>query len=353
MAGEMNHFDEADNLVDVSKKKAEKAKIFNMIDGYGRNIDYIRISLTDRCNLRCVYCMPEEGIEPVCHSDILTYDEILCLAELFASLGFKKIKLTGGEPLVRKDAAKLAGQMKQIPGIEQVTLTTNGILLADAMEDLAQAGIDGINLSLDTLSPKIFQQITRRDQFEKTMEGFQAALNYPQIPLKINCVPMGIEGQNILELAELARKYPVHVRYIEMMPIGLGSQFEFCSEDSILEGLRKKYGEYKVYEKQLGNGPGHYYQFEGFKGKIGFISAISHKFCESCNRVRLTSQGYLKTCLQYDVGTDLRKLLREGAEDEVIRQAVMDAVQRKPVSHQFVEGAGEHREEKIMSQIGG
>lgn len=324
-----------------------------MIDGCGRTIDYIRISVTDRCNLRCVYCMPEEGVEAVSHEEILRYDEIIHLVKILASLGFRKIKLTGGEPLVRKGIAGLVKDLKAIPGIEQVTLTTNGIALAEEMDALAEAGIDGINLSLDTLNPSVYQEITRRNLFEKSMEGFRAALRYPEIPLKVNCVPMGMENQNVLELAELARQYPVHVRYIEMMPIGLGKQFDFCSEDSILQGLREKYGEYAICEEALGNGPGHYYSFPGFQGKIGFISAISHKFCEKCNRVRMTAQGYLKTCLQYDVGVDLRKLLREGADDECIRQAVEEAVMRKPVGHQFTEGVKEHGEEHIMAQIGG
>ncbi len=324
-----------------------------MFDGYGRQIDYIRISITDRCNLRCVYCMPEDGVDFVAHEDILSYEEIVRLVKIFASLGVRKIKLTGGEPLVRKGVASLTRELKQISGIEQVTLTTNGILLADAMDDLAKAGIDGINLSLDTLNPQIFEKITRRNSFDKVMEGFQKALAYPEIPLKINCVPMGIEGQNILELAELARKYPVHVRYIEMMPIGLGKQFEFCSEDKILDGLTEKYGGFLPYNKCMGNGPGHYYSFENFRGKIGFISAISHKFCESCNRVRLTSQGYLKTCLQYDIGTDLRKLLRENVSDEVLRSAVVVAIRRKPMAHQFTSQVEKHGEERMMAQIGG
>lgn len=324
-----------------------------MIDGNGRNIDYLRISIIDRCNLRCVYCMPEDGVESVSHVEILSYEEIIKLAKVFAGLGFRKIKLTGGEPLVRKNVAHLVKEMKDIEGIEQVTLTTNGILLAETMDALAEAGIGGINLSLDTLNPKVFEKITRRDSFEKVKEGFQAALKYPQIPLKINCVPMGLEGQNVLEMAELARKYPVHVRFIEMMPIGLGKQFEFCSEGSILEGLKERYGEAVPYEESLGNGPGHYYSFPGFQGKIGFISAISHKFCSSCNRVRLTSQGYLKSCLQYDIGTDLKKLLREGAGENALRCAIEETILRKPIGHQFGSQPANHAEEHMMAQIGG
>ena len=324
-----------------------------MIDGHGRNIDYLRISLIDRCNLRCVYCMPEDGVDMVPHEEILTYEEVLRLVKVFANLGFCKIKLTGGEPLVRKEVVKLVREIKAIPGIEKVTLTTNGTLLADVMDELADAGIDGINLSLDTLNPEVYKKIVRRDQFEKVMEGFQAALKYPQIPLKVNCVPMGMEGQDILQMAELARKYSVHVRFIEMMPIGLGKQFDFCGEDEILQGLKERFGEYVPYEKKLGNGPGHYYSFDGFQGKIGFISAISHKFCDSCNRVRLTAQGYLKTCLQYDIGVDLKKLLREDAGEEALIDAINEAIYKKPVGHQFGSEVKEHGEAHMMAQIGG
>ena len=324
-----------------------------MTDGHGREIDYIRISVTDRCNLRCIYCMPAEGIEMVEHGKILTYDEILRLAEIFSDLGIRKIKLTGGEPLVRKGVSTLVKRLKQIPGIHQVTLTTNGILLAEQMEKLAEAGTDGINLSLDTLNPEVFSQITRRNEFDKVMEGFREALSYPEIPLKINCVPMGIPGQDIVELAELAKKYPVHVRYIEMMPIGFGSQFPYCSEDEILTALKARYGDYEQYDAVLGNGPGHYVSFRGFQGKIGFISAISHKFCSSCNRVRLTSQGFLKTCLQYDTGSDLRELLRGGASDDEMKALVRKTIEQKPVSHQFLQQPGERGETRTMSQIGG
>lgn len=324
-----------------------------MIDGFGREINYIRISVTDRCNLRCVYCMPETGVEMLRHDDILSFDEILRLAGIFADLGICRIKLTGGEPLVRKDIAVLVKELKRIPGIEQVTLTTNGVLLAEHMEQLADAGINGVNLSLDTLNPDIFAQITRRDEFEKVMEGFQKALSYSRIPLKINCVPMGIPGQNILDIAELARKYAVHVRYIEMMPIGLGKQFTYCSEDEILAALKEKYGDCERLTETLGNGPGRYVSFPGFIGKIGFISAVSHKFCASCNRVRLTSQGFLKTCLQYETGTDLKNLLRGSASDSEIKSVITETIGRKPEGHRFSSLSGENGETHIMSQIGG
>ena len=324
-----------------------------MIDGYGRTIDYIRISVTDRCNLRCTYCMPEKGTLSVPHEEILSYEEIINLAGIFASLGIHRIRLTGGEPLVRKNLSFLVSKLKQVSGIHQVTLTTNGIFLYDQMDELVSAGIDGINISLDTLNPQLFEKITRRNGLEDVLQGFYKALEYPQIPLKINCVPMGIEDQNITDMAMLAKKYPVHVRYIEMMPIGLGKQFVGQSEEAVLRELKLRFGECQNSEKAPGNGPGHYYQFEGFCGKIGFISAVSHKFCDSCNRVRLTSGGFLKPCLQYETGTDLKKLLRQNESEACIRAAIEDTIRKKPHGHQFGKMQDGNTENRMMWQIGG
>lgn len=336
-----------------SQRQVEKAGIFRMIDGYGRNIDYIRISVTDKCNLRCTYCMPEEGTLSVPHEEILSYEEIIDLAAVFASLGIDKIKLTGGEPLVRKNLSFLVSGLKQVPGIHQVTLTTNGILLYEQMDELVSAGIDGINISMDTLNPQLFEKITRRDGLEKVLQGFHKALEYPQILLKINCVPMGIEGQNITDVAMLAKKYPVHVRFIEMMPIGLGKQFVGQSQEMVLRELKLRFGECQNSVNVHGNGPGHYYEFEGFCGKIGFISAVSHKFCDRCNRVRLTSEGFLKTCLQYETGTDLKRLLRQNSSETCIRNAIEEAVRKKPQGHQFGKLQNEDTENRMMWQIGG
>lgn len=324
-----------------------------MIDGYARTIDYVRISVTDRCNLRCLYCMPKEGVASVPHEAILTYDEIVRLTRILAELGVKKVKLTGGEPLVRKGIAELVRLMKELPGIEQVTLTTNGVCLADQMDALVQAGIDGINVSLDTLDPQEFQRLTGTDRLEEVMEGLQAALSYPQIPLKINCVSMEENRSGLWKMADLARQFPLHVRYIEMMPIGLGRQFSCCREEVLLQELEAHYGNSVPSMEKLGNGPGHYYSFAGFRGKVGFISAVSHKFCTSCNRIRLTSQGCLKTCLQYDMGADLRTLLRTGASDLEIRACILQAVQEKPQGHCFTEPQTAHTDTRIMAQIGG
>ena len=213
-----------------------------MIDRYGRVIDYVRISVTDRCNLRCCYCMPEEGVSMVSHEDVLRYGEIIKLVKIFAALGIQKIKLTGGEPLVRQDLWYLAKELKKIPGIQQVTVTTNGVLLKEQMGKLAEAGIDGVNISLDSLREEEYYQITRRRELKKAWEGFQEALKYPKVTVKINCVPMGQQTESLLEIGALAKKYPVHVRFIEMMPIGLGKEWSGIREEKIKEILENRFG---------------------------------------------------------------------------------------------------------------
>ena len=230
-----------------------------MKDKHGRDIDYLRISLTDRCNLRCIYCMPEEGVKSLSHAEILTYDEILRICRCGAELGIRKIKLTGGEPLVRKGCASLAGQIKAIPGIEKVTLTTNGILLEEQLDDLLKAGIAAINISLDTLNPELFKKVARRDDLDKVLKGIEAALTHSGLSLKINSVPVIKEKENFIAVAGLAKKYPIHVRFIEMMPIGYGKQFPFQDEESIKAVLEEAYGSMHAVKERYGNGPCHYY----------------------------------------------------------------------------------------------
>lgn len=327
--------------------------ISDMVDEYGRTIDYIRISVTDRCNLRCRYCMPEDGISLASHQEILRFHEIERLAEIFVSVGIRKIKLTGGEPLVRLQIEELVKDLKKIEGIEQVTLTTNGTLLKEKAALLAEAGIDGVNLSLNSLKPQEYARITRRDEFSRAWEGFQEMLRYPRILLKINCVSIGQSPESLCRMAALARDYPVHVRFIEMMPIGLGESWTGRSEEELLTIFEREFGPGQPVTERLGNGPSHYMQFKNFQGKIGFISAVSHKFCDKCNRVRLTSQGYFKTCLQYDRGIDLREPLRAGDSDEALRARIQRAILDKPQSHAFLEGAPKEKEKKFMAQIGG
>lgn len=330
-----------------------------MRDNYNRHIEYVRISVTDRCNLRCVYCMPEEGIPSISHDKILTYDEISHFCHIMAGLGVKKVKLTGGEPLVRKNLADLVQELKKIAGIEEVTLTTNGVLLEQQMDGLVAAGLDAVNISLDTLDAKHFTKITRCGNIEAVRRGISKVLEYPQVVLKINCVPNYITDREVLEIVKLAQKTRIHVRFIELMPIGMGkdlvndAQHVDDQETRVREILEREYGRISVYQSPLGNGPSHYCSIEGFQGKIGFISAMSHKFCERCNRVRLTSEGYLKTCLQYEDGIDLCALLREGASDEVIEARIVEAIKNKPISHEFHKKNEKALEVRNMSQIGG
>lgn len=325
-----------------------------MVDQFGRNINYIRVSVTDRCNLRCVYCMPAEGVEQVPHTEILGYDEIVRIVKISAQKGISRVKLTGGEPLVRKDLASLAGELTKLPGIEQVTLTTNGVLLKEQIKGLAEAGICAVNVSLDTLDREMYKSLTRRDELVRVLAGIQEALKYPQVKVKINCVPlMGVNEDQWAPLAEFAKNLPVDVRFIEMMPIGLGKEYHGRYQEEILQGLRRKFGEERSISGEFGNGPGVYVQFEGFRGKIGFISAISHKFCSNCNRVRLTAEGFLKPCLQYACGVDLKEPIRSGVSDEKLAQLVEEAIYRKPKSHHFESGEDPEFEQNKMSRIGG
>lgn len=325
-----------------------------MIDQEGRCIDYLRISITDRCSLRCQYCMPEHGVESLPHAEVLRYDEILRIAGVMArQLGFAKIKVTGGEPLVRAGCPELIRQLKALSGIQNVTLTTNGVDLARQMPALAAAGVDAINISLDTLDPAEFARITRRDALPQVLAGIRAAQSFPGIPLKLNVVPIAEQDETLLALAELARDWPLHVRFIEMMPIGLGRQYRSRSEVQLVELLGQRFGPLTPVQERYGNGPGHYYALPGFQGRVGFISAISHQFCGQCNRVRLTADGFLKTCLQYESGCDLRALLRGGCTDEALCAAIREAILAKPRCHHFTEAPGQDAERRAMSQIGG
>lgn len=345
-----------------------------MRDNEGRTIDYLRISVTDRCNLRCIYCMPEDGVKCLSHDQIMTYDEIVTVCRVFAKHGLKKIKITGGEPLVRKDVVELIRELKAIPGITNVTITTNGVLLEQYYDALVKAGIDGITVSLDTLNREVFRQITRRDELDRVLAGIDKAIQQAasfemdngdaddssasgtrKVKFKINCVPVfGVEKQEILALLNYAKDADVDVRFIEMMPIGLGKKFEFVSEDSLKALLEEYYGPLTLCEEKRGNGPSTHYNVPGLIGKVGFISAVSHKFCDKCNRVRLTSDGYLKTCLQYENGVALKPLLQQGVSEKELWNAMETAIKSKPKAHHFEEKRDEAEDEvKGMSQIGG
>ena len=325
-----------------------------MIDKLNRKIDYLRISVTDRCNLRCVYCMPEEGVENIPHEEILSYDEIIRICKCVANLGIKKVKITGGEPLIRKDIVSLIRDIKKIEGIEQVTITTNGVLLYDMAQDLVEAGIDAVNVSLDTLDREKFLKITRRDKYENISKAIDKLINLG-VRVKINC--LAIKEHNLDEIVKIAQysKYNnVDVRFIELMPIGYGKNYTGISNETILDLLEKEYGVFEKINEKRGNGPAVYYRNKDFKGCIGFISAISHEFCETCNRVRLTANGFLKLCLHYNKGIDLKEPMRSNISDEELEHMIYHAIKNKPLGHNFYHDSNiENVENKNMVQIGG
>ena len=345
-----------------------------MKDMLGRTIDYMRISITDRCNLRCKYCMPY-GVECVPRWDILTLEEIEAVAICAAGLGIRHIKVTGGEPLVRRDCCRLVKRLKSTPGIDKVTITTNGVLLEQYLDSLAEAGIDGINISLDTLDRDMYREITGTDALGAVLAAVKRASQLP-VSVKINAVSMdfGQTGPAVWQqMVELAREYPVDVRFIEMMPIGYGKDFKTINHQELLEEMRKAYPYMEEDDTAHGFGPAVYYRIPGFKGSVGLISAIHGKFCSDCNRVRLTSQGYLKPCLCYEEGVDLRKILRQGQERPIeeghyrwplaacpanerlqreLRGAMARAIEEKPAAHCF-ERPGQITEAHNMIAIGG
>lgn len=322
-----------------------------MIDRYGRTIDYMRISVTDRCNLRCVYCVPECGVTRIPTERLLTEEELLRITRAAAKEGIAHVKVTGGEPLLRPNLAGLVQKIREIPGIETVTLTTNGILLPDQIDALVAAGICGINISLDTLNKERYRSLTRGGELERALAGLEAAKRQKGVTVKVNAVLYETHWEeDALTLAALAKKDPVHVRFIEHMPLGTEAEERPVREDAILALLQKEYGKCESYQGKIGEGPGHYVTFPGMTGKIGFISAISHKFCSGCNRLRLTADGDLRMCLQSKEGIPLRELLRDGATDEKLQEVFRGCILQKPEGHQMTE---QKIEAEGMCQIGG
>lgn len=319
-------------------------------DQYQRNIGYMRISVTDRCNLRCQYCMPH-GMQWLEHSQILTYEEIVRLARIAITLGIRRFKLTGGEPLVRHDLVGLVSQLSSLEGCEQVTLTSNGILLAEQAEALAQAGLQAVNISLDTLDRAQYKAITGQDALDKVLESIQASLQ-AGLKVKINTVLLQENESQLVRLASLAQNQPVDVRFIELMPIGSGAQGRGLSPHKARERLKQHWPDLADVQEKRGNGPAHYQASAGLQGRIGWIEAVSHTFCNECNRIRLTSTGQLKPCLCYEHGMDFRALLRGGASDEELAAQMRQLIFEKPKAHCF-EDAGQITEHRQMVQIGG
>lgn len=321
-----------------------------MIDCCGRTIDYMRISVTDRCNLRCIYCVPEGGIHRIPAEKLLTDEEIIRIAEAAAKAGVRHIKVTGGEPLLREQITGLIQKLRQITGIETVTLTTNGMMLPEKIHALAEAGIDGVNISLDTLDAGRYREMTRGGNLQEALDGLKAAVR-EGVPVKVNAVLYEEHWQeDAFALSKLAKKYPVHVRFIEHMPLGTEVKEKAVLEEDILAFLEKYYGESTVYKEKLGEGPGHYFSFSGLQGKIGFISAMSHKFCSGCNRIRLTADGDLRMCLQSKEVVGLRERLRSGISEEELVELFQKSVAKKPAGHHMEE---RKIEAEGMCQIGG
>lgn len=323
-----------------------------MLDRYGRVINYLRISVTDRCNLRCCYCMPE-GVQDVGLKNILTFEEIWEIVRTGVSLGITHIRITGGEPLMRKGCVDLIRGIREIPGVETITMTTNGVLLGNYGKQLKKAGVDGVNISLDTLDPEEFYKITGKRELQEVLAGIRAAKT-AGLPVKLNAVNR--KELDPIPLVRYAQEENLPIRFIEMMPVGYGKKYVGRSNEELRETLEAVCGNAECMTNReelsrMGSGPAVYYQFSDLKVPVGFISAIHGKFCDTCNRVRLTAEGYLKLCLCYDEGEDLRRVLREG-EKENLRTIMEQTIFRKPAAHCF-EHPAEMTETHEMVKIGG
>ena len=323
-----------------------------MLDRYGRVINYLRISVTDRCNLRCCYCMPE-GVQDVGMKNILTFEEIWEIVRTGVSLGITHIRITGGEPLMRKGCVDLIRGIREIPGVETITMTTNGVLLENYGKQLKEAGVDGVNISLDTLDPEEFYKITGKRELQEVLAGIRAAKT-AGLPVKLNAVNR--KELDPIPLVRYAQEENLPIRFIEMMPVGYGKKYVGRSNEELRETLEAVCGNAECMTNReelsrMGSGPAVYYQFSDLKVLVGFISAIHGKFCDTCNRVRLTAEGYLKLCLCYDEGEDLRRVLREG-EKENLRTIMEQTIFRKPAAHCF-EHPDEMTETHEMVKIGG
>jgi GTP 3',8-cyclase len=324
-------------------------------DGHGRLISDLRVSVTDRCNFRCQYCMPAEGLPWLDRDEILTFEEIERLVALMATIGVRDVRLTGGEPLVRRDFPKLVGMLARIEQLEDLSLTTNGYLLERQVEALARAGLRRINVSLDSLSRDRFFQITRRDALPRVIAGLDALERYPELaPVKVNCVAMrDFTEEEVIPFAQLARRKPYQVRFIEFMPLDADHAW---SGDRVLTGAEIRCMIDAVYPLEPTGRDQHatakVYRFKDGRGQIGFINPVSEPFCADCNRIRLTAEGKLRTCLFSLHETDLREPLRAGAGDAELERIIREAVWRKELKHHVSE-PGFRQPVRSMSQIGG
>ncbi|MFC1908857.1 GTP 3',8-cyclase MoaA [Chloroflexota bacterium] len=322
-------------------------------DSFQRPINYLRISVTDRCNLHCTYCMPADGVPLMPHEDILSYEEIFTIVEAAAEMGIKKVRITGGEPLVRAGLPELIKMLARIDAIDDISLTTNGMLLAHHAAELKSAGLQRVNISLDTLKPERFEQITRCGNLEDTLQGIEAAKSAGLTPVKINVVVIaGVNDDEIPDFAARTVDEGWHVRFIELMPVtgddSVDSQFVSVSE---MKQRLELMGKLEPCQVKVGNGPAKYFRLPDAKGTIGFITPVSEHFCFHCNRLRLTADGKLRPCLLNEGEIDLRQPLRTGISLTELKKLILEATASKPRGHHLAEG--NVPQDRPFSQVGG
>jgi len=333
-----------------------------LIDNLGREISYLRVSITDRCNYRCIYCKPEEQFEFIPHEEILRYEEIVEIIEEAVNLGVTKVRITGGEPLARKGVVDFIKKLREIKKLEDISLTTNGFFLSEYAEKLKDAGLNRVNISLDSLQEEKYKRITRGGSLEKALKGIDSALKAGLLPIKINTVLIrGINDDEVEDFVRLTLGRPLNIRFIEFMPSGeeLKDNYrdKFISVLEIKESLAEKYS-FRPIDINSGNGPAKYYQIKGGQGTIGFITALSQHFCETCNRIRLTSEGKLRPCLFSNMEVDIKQAIRNAKTDDkiirskIIRNNIGEAVSIKPEGHKLNEKFS-NRDSFKMSKIGG
>lgn len=321
-----------------------------MEDSYARKIDYLRVSVTDRCNLRCFYCMPQEGVEWKDSSDILRYEEMEMIIQAAVNAGIRKVRITGGEPLVRKNIVSFVERISRISEIEDISMTTNGLYLGDKLLALKEAGLKRVNISLDTLNSKIFEKITGNSGLDKVLSAIELALKLGLYPVKVNMVLLkGLNEDDALKLAFWTKEKDIDVRYIELMPLG-GAGKEYFLPVKVIEERLNSLGEL-IDCQEKGNGPALYKKFSDAVGKIGFISPLSNHFCHRCNRMRLTADGKLKPCLISSVEIDVKSVLRQGASIKELTEVFKQTVKLKPERHYLNEET--YQGKRKMSQIGG
>ncbi len=324
------------------------------VDRFGRMINYLRISLTDKCNLRCVYCMPEDMVFRPKH-ELLQDDELRTLVRVFADLGFHKFRLTGGEPTVRQNVVDICHFIAHTPGVQSLSMTTNGILLNDLAQPLAEAGLQRVNVSIDTLDAERFHRITRWGTLDQVWDGIEAAERAGLTPIKLNAVVVrGFNDQDVTELAKLSLEHDWQVRFIEMMPFGDVASFaqqQIVTDEEIRERIAEEYMPLELADEGKLDGEARIYQFPGAKGSVGFISTVSAPFCASCNRARLTADGLLRLCLLRDKEVNLLEPLRAGADEEDLKEIILEGIWWKPWGHGLADDVIPVK--RVMSQIGG